>query len=369
MKKAIYPGSFDPLTLGHIDIIKRASGIVDELVVGVLNNSAKNSLFSLDERVSMIEEMTKDLPNVSVTSFDGLLVEHMKQIGATIIVRGLRAVTDFEYELQIAQTNHVESPAVETIFLTASLQYSYLSSTIVKEFASYGGDISKFVPAQFIGRIYAKYFIEKEGVFPMASRIEQIIEEIEEYIDSCKFQPLSTTKIIVNKDQIDELLRELRMKTPDEIKRYQKIIANKDAILADAQQKAESMIEEAHAQTSELVSEHEIMQQAYAQANEIVMAATDQAQQILDNATNDANDIRIGAVQYTDDLLANAESIIGHTLNSYTSKYDSLVTSLQECYDVVRNNRAELEVPDKSSRGLEAEFGGEAGQTDQGQRE
>ena len=193
----------------------------------------------------------------------------------------------------------------------------------------------------------------------MSSRIEQIIEEIEEYIDSCKFQPLSTTKIIVNKDQIDELLRELRMKTPDEIKRYQKIIANKDAILA----------EEAHAQTSELVSEHEIMQQAYAQANEIVMAATDQAQQILDNATNDANDIRIGAVQYTDDLLANAESIIGHTLNSYTSKYDSLVTSLQECYDVVRNNRAELEVPDKSSRGLEAEFGGEAGQTDQGQRE
>ena len=126
----------------------------------------------------------------------------------------------------------------------------------------------------------------------MSSRIEQIIEEIEEYIDSCKFQPLSTTKIIVNKDQIDELLRELRMKTPDEIKRYQKIIANKDAILADAQAKADSMLQEAQIQTNELVSEHEIMQQAYAQANEIVTAATEQAQQILDNATNDANDIR-----------------------------------------------------------------------------
>ena len=149
----------------------------------------------------------------------------------------------------------------------------------------------------------------------MSSRIEQIIEEIEEYIDSCKFQPLSTTKIIVNKDQMDELLRELRMKTPDEIKRYQKIIANKDAILADAQSKAESMIEEAQIHTNELVSEHEIMQQAYSQANEIVMAATEQAQQILDNATNDANDIRIGAMQYADDLLANAESIIGHTQN------------------------------------------------------
>lgn len=179
----------------------------------------------------------------------------------------------------------------------------------------------------------------------MSSRIEQIIEEIEEYIDSCKFQPLSTSKIIVNKDQMDELLRELRMKTPDEIKRYQKIIANKDAILADAQAKAESLIEDAQIQTTELVSEHEIMQQAYAQANEIVTQATAQAQEILDNATMDANAIRIGAIQYTDDLLANAESIIGHTLDSYTTKYDGLINSLQECYDVVRTNRAELDIP------------------------
>ena len=164
----------------------------------------------------------------------------------------------------------------------------------------------------------------------MSSRIEQIIEEIEEYIDSCKFQPLSTTKIIVNKDQMDELLRELRMKTPDEIKRYQKIIANKDAILADAQAKADGMIQEAQIQTNELVSEHEIMQQAYAQANEIVTAATAQAQQILDNATNDANQIRVGAIHYTDDLLSQAESAIGRTLDTYTSKYDSLVNSLQE---------------------------------------
>lgn len=161
MKKAIYPGSFDPLTLGHIDIIERSAKIVDELVVGVLNNSAKNSLFSLEERVSMIKEMTAHLPNVTVASFDGLLVDYMKEIDATIIIRGLRAVTDFEYELQIAQTNHVENPEVETIFLTTSLQYSYLSSTIVKEFASYGGDISKFVPEQFIDRIYAKYNISK----------------------------------------------------------------------------------------------------------------------------------------------------------------------------------------------------------------
>ena len=180
----------------------------------------------------------------------------------------------------------------------------------------------------------------------MSSRIEQIIEEIEEYIDrDCKFQPLSTTKIIVNKEHLDELLRELRMKTPDEIKRYQKIIANRDAILADAQAKADALIEEAQVQTTELVSEHEIMQQAYAQANEIVTQASAQAQEIIDSATEDANTIRIGAMQYADDLLANAENIIGHTLDSYAAKYDGLINSLQECYDVVHTNRAELQVP------------------------
>jgi pantetheine-phosphate adenylyltransferase len=164
MKRAIYPGSFDPITFGHLDIIHRSSKIVDELVIGVLNNSAKNSLFSLEERVSMIKEMTKEYSNVTVASFDGLLVDYMKEIGATIIIRGLRAVTDFEYELQIAQSNHVQNPEVETIFLTTNLKYSYLSSTIVKEFASYGGDISKFVPEQFIPKIYEKYnVLDKEN--------------------------------------------------------------------------------------------------------------------------------------------------------------------------------------------------------------
>jgi len=130
---------------------------VDELVVSVLHNSAKNSLFSTDERVSMIEEVTKDILNVKVTTFDGLLVDYVKEIDASMIIRGLRAVTDFEYELQLTQTNHILNPEVETVFLTTNLQYSYLSSTIVKEIASYGGDISQFVPPEFIERILAKY--------------------------------------------------------------------------------------------------------------------------------------------------------------------------------------------------------------------
>lgn len=176
----------------------------------------------------------------------------------------------------------------------------------------------------------------------MSSKIEQIIEEIEEYINSCKYQPLSNTKIVVNKEEIDELLTELRLKTPDEIKRYQKIINNKEAILADAQAKADAIIAQATVHTNELINEHEIMQQAYAQANEIVQIATNQAQEILDQATIDANNIRYGAIQYTDDMLANLQGIISHTINTSTAKYDNFMKSLQDSYDIVNANRVEL---------------------------
>ena len=157
MRRAIYPGSFDPITFGHLDIIRRSAGLVDELVVGVLNNINKNSLFSIDERVRMIEDVTKDIPNVKVGSFQGLLVDFMKEQDATMVIRGLRAVTDYEYEIQIAQTNKVLYPECETIFLTTALNYSYLSSSTVKEAASFGADISAFVPESFIPAIYAKF--------------------------------------------------------------------------------------------------------------------------------------------------------------------------------------------------------------------
>lgn len=176
----------------------------------------------------------------------------------------------------------------------------------------------------------------------MSSRIEQIIEEIEDYISECKPQAFSSTKIVVNKDEIEELLDELRSKTPEEIKRYQKIISNKEAILADAQAKADSIIAEAQVHTSELVSEHQIMQQAYAQANEIVMIATNNAQEILDKATNDANEIRQGAIVYTDEMLKSMESILNHAIESSKMKYDSLLGNLQNCLDVVSANRVEL---------------------------
>lgn len=176
----------------------------------------------------------------------------------------------------------------------------------------------------------------------MSSRMEQIIDEIEEYIDSCKYQPLSSTKIVVNKEELEELLTELKMKTPEEIKRYQKIISNKEAILADAQAKADAIIAQAQIQTNELVSEHQIMQQAYAQANEVVMIATKQAQEILDNATNDANNIRMGAIDYTDKSLKSVEDILTHAIANYKTRYESLLNSLQNSLDIVVANRSEL---------------------------
>ena len=180
----------------------------------------------------------------------------------------------------------------------------------------------------------------------MSSRIEQLIDEIEEYIDGCKYQPLSNTKIIVNKEEIDELLRELRMKTPDEIKRYQKIISNKEAILNDARIKAEALINDATIHTNELINEHEIMQQAYAQANEVVKMATMQAQEILDNATTEANNMRMAAMQYTDGILANVENLMTQAMKTTTDHYESFIGALNHYTDIINANRVELNPPE-----------------------
>ena len=146
MLTAIYPGTFDPVTLGHVDIVKRSSSLVDELIVGVLENNAKTPLFSVEERVKMLEEATKDLSNVKIVLFRGLLIDFVGLMGADVIIRGLRAITDFDYELQMAQANHKLDSTVETVFLTTSVEYSYISSSTVKEIAKLGGDVTGFVP-------------------------------------------------------------------------------------------------------------------------------------------------------------------------------------------------------------------------------
>ena len=196
------------------------------------------------------------------------------------------------------------------------------------------------------------------------SRIEQLISEIEEYIDSCKSQALSKSKIIVNKEEMEELLVELRMRIPDEITKYQKIIsqqqtilndarsqsdamlseakAQADAMIAQATEQANSMVAQADAQTTEMVNDHEIMQRAYSHAEEVISQANIQAQAIVDAAVNDANNIRQGSIQYTDDMLRSLQTILNHTMDNAKGRFDAFMSSMQSSYDIVSANRNEL---------------------------
>lgn len=158
MNKAIYPGTFDPLTYGHLDIINRASGMFDELIVSVLNNREKTPLFSVEERANILSEAVKDIPNVTIDSFSGLLVDYAHSKNVSVIIRGLRAITDFEYEMQIAQTNRkLSKDKIDTIFLITSLEHAYLNSSGVKQIASFNGDISMCVPEFIASKVYQKY--------------------------------------------------------------------------------------------------------------------------------------------------------------------------------------------------------------------
>ena len=176
----------------------------------------------------------------------------------------------------------------------------------------------------------------------MSSKIEQVIGEIEDFIADCKYQTFSNTNIIVDKERMDELLRDLRMRTPDEIKRYQKIISNKEAILQDAREKADAMLSMAQDETNRMVDENEIMQQAYAQAGEVVKQALTQAQEILDRATLEANEIKQSAMEYTFDQLLNMQNIISHSIETAETRYGELLSGLKECEAIISQNRSQL---------------------------
>lgn len=156
MKSAVYPGSFDPITLGHLNIIKRAARIFDKVYVCVMKNSDKNPLFTREERVELIRRTVKHLNNVEVETAEGLLVEYARDKGANVIIKGLRAVSDFDWEFQMALANRKIDPAIDTLFLAASEKYTFLSSTVVKEMAKYGADLRDFVPRELIDDVVKK---------------------------------------------------------------------------------------------------------------------------------------------------------------------------------------------------------------------
>ncbi|MCQ2507026.1 MAG: pantetheine-phosphate adenylyltransferase [Lachnospiraceae bacterium] len=163
MKIAIYPGSFDPITLGHLDIIHRAARISDKLIIAVLINSDKKPMFSLEERIELIKKATKGIENIEIETYGGLLADYAREKKATFIIRGLRAVTDFEFELQLAQTNKKLNPEAETVFLTTSVEYSYVCSKYVRDIARFGGDISAFVPGEIVDDIKRKCIEERNN--------------------------------------------------------------------------------------------------------------------------------------------------------------------------------------------------------------
>lgn len=187
----------------------------------------------------------------------------------------------------------------------------------------------------------------------MSSKIEQAIDQLEEYVEGCKYVTLSSTKIVVNKEEITELIRELRLKTPEEIKQYQKILSNKEAILNDAKLRADKLIQDATAKTNELLNEHEIMQQAYAQANAVIQEATKKAQDTLDAATIEANNMRAAAMQYTDDILANLEALITNTMNDLSARYQGVNASLSNVNEIIKSNRRELNPVETDTMGFE----------------
>lgn len=165
MKIAVIPGSFDPVTNGHLDIIRRTASLFDKVYVGILKNSSKKPLFTIEERTDLIKRVTGDLPNIEVEGFEGLLVDYAERKNAAFIVKGLRAISDFEYEFQMALTNKSLNPSIETFFITTSCKYSYLSSSIVKEVAGYGGSISDFVPKEIENDILEKIGGQHNGNF------------------------------------------------------------------------------------------------------------------------------------------------------------------------------------------------------------
>lgn len=188
----------------------------------------------------------------------------------------------------------------------------------------------------------------------MNSKIEELIEEIEDYIDGCRYAHMSKINIVVNKEEIDELLRELRTKTPEEIKRCRQIMSQRDEILNRAQKRADKLLEDTAQQTNQLINEHEIMQQAYAQANEVVTLASEQAQKILDNAAIEANSVREAAMTYLDDMLRNLDDLMSATLNTTNAHYESFVNAIKSYHDVVTSNRAELHPIDLTDQSDEA---------------
>ena len=305
---AIYPGSFDPITLGHIDVIGRAAGVFDRVMVGVLVNPKKSPLLELDERISTIREaIDEELPavkdRVEVAGFDGLTVDYARQLSAQFIVRGLRAISDFESELQMAHTNRKLSPDVDTVFFMTALEHSYLSSSLVKEIAAFGGDVSRMVPgcgAQAGPLARGRRAARQRRTIGTRRRRRRmdiifLIEQLERLVTSGRNMPL-TSNVILDQARALDLLDQLRVAVPEEVRAAKRINDETERIVERAQEEAERILARAQEQAAFLIEERELTRAAEIRSAEIIA-----------DGQREADEIRRGADEYAQSVLVKLE--------------------------------------------------------------
>ena len=333
MRRAVCPGSFDPVTNGHVDVIPRAAGLYDELVVAVLVNQGKAGLFAVEERMELLREAVADLPNVSVDSFQGLLVDYCRAHDIPVIVKGLRAVSDFEYELQMAQMNR-ELAGVETLFVPTAPQVGHLSSSLVKQIATFGGDVSRLVPkarqrpaARATGRDGAVR--HDRGRLPAVRdrrRADQVIE-------NARSVPMSGS-CMVPRDHLLDLLDDLRESLPEEVQQAGAIVEQRTEILQQAQAEAERLTGRTRSESEQVVGparrqREELIGTARRQRDELLAQAQAEADELLAEAEAEAERLVAEARRQREQLLADAQAQQAELVAAGQAEHERLVTETE----------------------------------------
>ena len=312
MKIAICPGSFDPVTLGHKDVIERASQLFDKVIVLVLNNSSKKPMFTLDERMEFIKRCV-DKENVEIDTYSGLLVDYARQHNVNAIIKGLRAVSDFDYEFQLALINKSLYPKIETLFIPAKGENMFLSSSMVKEVCSLGGDISSFVPQEIL----------------KMTNTDILLEDLEDVLDDATSIPLSK-KYAVDVDKIKTIIEDIRLNTPQETKQAKAIVDSRNNILEEAKKEAADIIAKAQEEARELVARDQITQTAQAEAADIIAKAKEQGDAYIADAQNQASDILGNATNQANEMVTTAQNKSREMLTAVNNYADDTLLAIDD---------------------------------------
>ena len=264
MRRAVCPGSFDPVTNGHIDVFMRASALFDEVTVGVLVNKKKTSMFSVEERIELLGAELAHVPNIRIDSFHGLLVDYCRDNGIIAIVKGLRAITDFDYELQMAQMNFGLA-GIETLFISTNPLYSYLSSSLVKEVATYGGDVSGLIPARVHTALQAKLsaqLISRSAMTqdpvaaadPRTADVYTVLDDLSDIVEAARAMPMSD-KCVVNRNEVLDLLDAIRQMLPTSVQEAEELLADRVGVVEEGFREAERMVAEANREVERMLAE------------------------------------------------------------------------------------------------------------------